>query len=80
MARHETEMHRQRRELIAALKVAREGFGLIANSHTDRLIKQMASHHFQQCQAALKAVQPPCDEGLFADHRQLDLADRKDVP
>jgi len=74
MSKHETEMHRDRRELIAALRA-------ICQLH-DPAMKQSRAF-FAAIQVAHMLLdrfpQPPCDDGLFGDNSQMDLADRRDI-
>jgi hypothetical protein len=67
MARHETEMHQQRRELVAYVREL-----------LDRRVI-----HWRDVPAHIRAIvvagKPQYDTGLFADRSQFDLADRKDV-
>jgi len=69
MAKHESEMHRQRRIALEALQAICHLPGL----HGTPL--SVAKHI---AQTAINDICGRYDQGLFADHRQMDLADRKD--
>ena len=76
MARHETEMHRQRRELLDAMRAIRD----MAHWRGDETPEQMARYIgaiWHTAHAAIRACQSPCEDGLFADGAQMDLQDRK---
>lgn len=77
MARHETEMHRQRRILADAL---REIVQMAENRPVIRMPNGMMLGNFAR-QALFRAGQPDkvADAGLFSDRSQLDLADRPDL-
>lgn len=68
MAKHETEMHRQRRIAVEALKAIRD----VARFGNFGIIWRIAED-------ALRQIEPKCDQGLFAERNQLDLADRPDL-
>ena len=59
------ELTRQKRQMLDALEI-------ISERSNDQWARKIARH----CR---DSVQPRCDFGLFADNRQLDLADRKDL-
>ena len=64
--------------LIRALEVARAeianpGNGLIARGHVDAVLRSAIMLGRQYTKSL------ECDIGLFGDHRQMDLQDRKDI-
>lgn len=71
MSRHESEMHRHRRQAIELLRRLQEwasvtgGWEAPVWRDVERFLAQFPPE--------------PCDVGLFGDNRQLDLADRKDL-
>lgn len=77
MARHETEMHRQRRELLEALRVLL----FCLDSPTEEVQRAAALFRpaIEQARVVVKAVTPKCNIGMFQDERQLDFADRTDL-
>jgi len=68
MARHETEMHRHRRELIALARV------VMCSKDVPQELRDYARTTLANVGAFALT-----DHGLFADNRQLDLADRVDL-
>lgn len=78
MARHESEMHRQRRELLEALGQILE-LAKIRDKDDAQGMQKTIGMIWHAAYTAVHRCIPPCDDGLFADNRQLDLADRRDI-
>lgn len=77
MAKHETEMHRQRRELLAMVKqFLADPVVLVACEDEDRFLRMV-----QRARNLVARIEPRCrdDFGLFGDRSQMDFADRKDL-
>jgi hypothetical protein len=74
MARHETEMHRQRDTLRGAIEaiIAYAEYPDDMSGNRLNKIKEIA-------RAALHTAFSKADIGLFADRSQIDMQDRKDV-
>ena len=70
MAKHESEVHRQRRIAREALREISRQYENQNLNHVDFrvLVKRIAD----------AVLADRCDQGLFADRSQMDLADRKD--
>jgi hypothetical protein len=77
MARHESEMHRHRAELQEALRSLL--FCLDSPSPEVQRAAALFQPAIQKARATLKATLPRCDHGLFGDHSQMNLQDRKDI-
>jgi hypothetical protein len=75
MSKHETEMHRDRRELIAALRAILRAFEQTGPNARTEYLATLAN----AAKLLERFPQEPCDDGLFGDHRQMDLADRRDL-